>query len=112
MCIRPINLFAPVPAGEAAAERFIPLLQGAGFRLEHIVSHGRASEPGFWYDQAEDEWVALLRGTATLVFEPEETVALAAGDALLIPAHRRHRVAATSADAVWLALHAQRACPG
>jgi cupin 2 domain-containing protein len=107
MRIRPINLFAPLPAEEAGAERFVPLLQGGGFRLEHIVSHGRASEPGFWYDQAEDEWVALLRGRATLIFEPEETMSLTAGDALLIPARRRHRVAATSPDAVWLALHAR-----
>jgi cupin 2 domain-containing protein len=105
MRIRPINLFAPLPAGETAVERVIPLLEGKAFRLEQIVSHGQASEPGFWYDQTEDEWVALLRGTATLVFEGEQPLSLTAGDALLIPAHVRHRVAATSPDAVWLALH-------
>ena len=105
--IRPINLFVPVPGDEGVAEQFFPLLRGTGFRLEHIVSHGRAGEPGAWYDQAEDEWVVLLRGSATLVFEPEEALSLAAGDALLIPARRRHRVAETSSDAVWLALHAR-----
>ena len=107
MRIRPINLFAPLSAADAEGERLIPLLQGAAFRLEQIVSHGRAGEPGFWYDQSEDEWVALLRGSATLVFEPEEILEIKAGDALLIPARARHRVAATSADAVWLALHAR-----
>ena len=107
MRLRPINLFAPLPAEETAVERFIPLLQGAAFRLEHIVSHGQASGPGFWYDQPEDEWVVLLRGSATLVFDPEDKLALTAGDALLIPARMRHRVAETSPDAVWLALHAE-----
>lgn len=102
-----INLFEPLPPGERGDERFVPLWDGGGFRLEQIVSHGRAGAPGVWYDQPEDEWVALLRGSATLVFEPEETLQLRDGDALLIPAHRRHRVAATSEDAVWLALHAR-----
>lgn len=104
--IRRLNLFAPLSAELRGEERFFPLLEGGAFRLEHIVSHGCASEPGFWYDQADDEWVALLRGRATLVFDqPEETLELVAGDAVLIPAHRRHRVAATSDDAVWLAVH-------
>jgi cupin 2 domain-containing protein len=52
--------------------------------------------------------VALLRGSAILVFEPEETLSLNAGDALFIPAGVRHRVAETSDDAVWLALHTRQ----
>jgi cupin 2 domain-containing protein len=47
----------------------------------------------------------LVQGSATLSFEDEEEVNLAAGDYLLIPAHRRHRVASVSADALWLAVH-------
>ena len=50
--------------------------------------------------------MALLGGNATLEFD-DGSLALAAGDALLIPAHCRHRVAACSLDAVWLALHFQ-----
>lgn len=50
--------------------------------------------------------MTLLRGTARLQFD-EGDLALTAGDALLIPAGRRHRVAACSPDAVWLALHFQ-----
>ncbi|MEM1295626.1 MAG: cupin domain-containing protein [Verrucomicrobiota bacterium] len=46
-----------------------------------------------------------MQGTATLEFEDGETLDLVAGDALIIPAHRRHRVGSTSQDAVWLALH-------
>ncbi len=80
------------------------LISGRAFRLEHIVSRGDSSEPAFWYDQAEDEWVALVKGEARLAFEAGE-LALVPGDALRIPAHVRHRVAWTSADAVWLAIH-------
>ncbi len=85
-------------------EVFHRLVEGSAFRLEQIVSHGVHSPPGFWYDQDRAEWVVLLRGTATLEFEEGE-LELRAGDALLIPAHLRHRVARTSADANWLALH-------
>ncbi len=77
---------------------------GGKFRLEQIVSRGEASAEGFWYDQREDEWVVLLRGTSTLEFE-DGWLDLVAGDALCIPARCRHRVAATSPDAVWVALH-------
>ena len=44
-----------------------------GLRIERIVSLGQASPPGFWYDQAEGEWVLVLAGAARLRFadEPE-----------------------------------------
>lgn len=91
-------------ASGAGEERLFSLVEAPGLRLERIVSNGAASPPGFWYDQDAAEWVALVRGGATLEFE-DGRLALAAGDCLLIPAHVRHRVAETSADAVWLALH-------
>jgi cupin 2 domain-containing protein len=97
-----------LPCGPGAKEEFRQLLQGKSFRLEHIVSHGECSPPGFWYDQEEEEWVALLRGEATLAYDDETTQSLLPGDAVLIPAHRRHRVASVSPDAVWLALHFSR----
>ncbi|WP_394558775.1 cupin domain-containing protein [Aquipseudomonas alcaligenes] len=87
-----------------AEESFFPLLQRDGLLLEQIVSHGQPSPEGFWYDQPGTEWVALLRGTARLQFDDGERQ-MAAGDALLIPAHCRHRVAECSLDAIWLALH-------
>jgi cupin 2 domain-containing protein len=88
----------------SGGELLTTVLQESGFRLEHIISNGAASPPGFWYDQDEPEWVALLRGHATLEFEGGR-LTLKPGDSLLIPAHARHRVADTSSDAVWLALH-------
>ncbi len=101
------NLFAEgLATREEGRETFTDLLQGKAFRLEHIISRGEASEPGFWYDQDVDEWVLLAMGTAALEFE-DGTLELKAGDAVYLPSHLRHRVSAVSMDAVWLAIHFQ-----
>ncbi len=88
-------------------EQFDSLLAGKGpFRLERIVSRGHCSPPGYWYDQEEAEWVSLLSGAARLAFDDGSEQLLQPGDHLLIPAHRRHRVAWTAedCDTVWLVL--------
>lgn len=92
----------PPPAG---GEIFQTLFANPACRIERIVSHGHASASGEWYDQAGDEWVALLAGEAVLEFDGGDTIALTAGDWLALPAHCRHRVSSTSADALWLAVH-------
>jgi len=101
MPVKVQNLFPSAGTEEETAT----LLQGGSFRLEQIASYGQASAKNFWYDQADPEWVLLVRGTATLEFEKENFVQLGAGDYLLILAHEKHRVESTSADAVWLAIH-------
>lgn len=98
------NLFHPTDP-EGSREVVELLLQGESFRLESIRSYGEPSPEGFWYDQADSEWVILLQGTALLAFEHGESEELRAGDYLLIPARRRHRVESVSQDAAWLALH-------
>ena len=83
------------------------LLQTPQWRLQRIHSNQASSPDGFWYDQAEHEWVLLLQGSALLELEGEpRPTALSRGDQLLIPAHRRHRLLATDPDpgTVWLAL--------
>src|SRR5580692_6938661 len=97
------NLFT-APSHPASGEEFLTLLENPSVKIERILSHAQASPPDFWYDQDHDEWVALLRGTATLEFAKSQQH-LQPGDYLLIPAHTRHRVAHTSADALWLAVH-------
>ena len=103
----PLNLLEsarPSPDGE----RVDVLASGTGFRLERIVSLGQATEPGEWYDQDRSEWVMLVAGAARLRFEDQPSdLALAPGDAVLIDAHRRHRVTWTDPahPTVWLALH-------
>jgi cupin 2 domain-containing protein len=81
------------------------LLENGDVRIEHIVSHGQPSPEGFWYDQPNDEWVLLLKGSATLLLAPGERLELKSGDSLLIPAHLQHCVEQTSEDAIWLAVH-------
>lgn len=100
-----MNIFAQLPES-LPNELVTVLLEHPGVRIERIVSTGQASPPGFWYDQAEHEWVLLLTGSAVLAFENNRTIHLAPGDCLEIPAHVRHRVQATAAEqaTVWLAI--------
>lgn len=101
------NLLAALPHG--GGEELVEVLaQGAGVRIERIVSTGQASPPGFWYDQPDDEFVVVLAGAAVVRFEDgDRCLDLAPGDWIEIPAHVRHRVEATQADppTVWLAVH-------
>ena len=75
-------------------------------RVERIVSHGHASPPGFWYDQEQTEWVAIVKGRARLRFADGATVELGVGDHLTIRPHERHRIEWTTPDeeTVWLAV--------
>lgn len=80
------------------------LLQHPAVRIERIVSDGQVSPPGFWYDQAEDEWIVILQGAGALEYEDGRRVDLGVGDCLLIPTHCRHRVVQTAPRTVWLAV--------
>ena len=62
------NIFPTIPDG-AIGEQVVRLLDTPAFRLEQIISNGKASAMDFWYDQPEAEWVLLLRGRATLRFD-------------------------------------------
>jgi cupin 2 domain-containing protein len=101
------NLFAVLP-DESSEEKSTDLLSRPGLRIECIVSTGQASPPGFWYDQPQGEWVAVLKGEAMLRFEDEDAPRrLGPGDFVDIAPHRRHRVEWTDArqPTVWLAVH-------
>ncbi len=103
------DLLAPVLFGRDGAgdgEFFEPLATENGVRVERIVSEGHVSPEGFWYDQEEWEWVAVLQGSAKLEFEGHGVLSLTSGRWALIPAHVRHRVIETSASpqCVWLAV--------
>ncbi len=99
-----VERLPPADPESHGGEEIIPLVETRHARLEWITSRGEPSPEGFWYDQEWPEWVMLLRGEAVLEFE-EGRLELAAGDSLTIPARLRHRVAAVSADAQWIALH-------
>lgn len=88
-------------------EIFESLCEQGDLKIERIISSGQVSAAGQWYDQQKHEWVVLLQGKATLEFEDGRLVHFQAGDALLIPAGLRHRVAYTSKEPVciWIGVH-------
>jgi cupin 2 domain-containing protein len=83
-------------------ERFDELYRKGAVRIERIVSSG--TQPPAVYVQEQDEWVALLKGTARLRVG-EETLSVKAGDCLALPARVPHEVLETSEGAIWLAVH-------
>ncbi|SPF31961.1 Phosphoribosylaminoimidazole carboxylase ATPase subunit [Syntrophobacter sp. SbD1] len=100
------NLFSSIP--DRLAEEFFETLVDSGrVRIERIISDSHASPEGSWYDQNENEWVFLLKGSAGLKFEGnDETLVLKPGDWVDIAAHVRHRVEWTDPvqKTVWVAV--------
>ena len=99
-----LNLLSQLPdPGEH--ENFQILFESPAVRIERIVSDEHSSPPGFWYDQAHDEWVMLVQGEAVLEYAEGERQLLRKGDSLCIPAHCRHRVGGTGPRTIWLTIH-------
>lgn len=101
------NIFADIP-DVIPEEIFETIIGTKAFRLERIVSDGHFTPEDKWYDQDENEWVILLKGSASLLLEGDkEPFLLKPGNYLNIPAHRRHKVLWTDRDekTIWLALH-------
>jgi cupin 2 domain-containing protein len=98
------NIFSQLPK-TIDAEQFLTLFENASVKIERIVSHSYSSPAGFWYEQSEDEWVVVLRGSAELEFAAGEIVEMKEGDYLIIPRGVRHRVARTGESTIWLAVH-------
>jgi len=101
------NLATGVPDA-ANAEVFETLVSNGVVRIERITSRGQASPAGFWYEQAQREFVLLVTGRAALEIDGSaQPIELSPGDWLDIPAHCRHRVLWTATDetTLWLAVH-------
>lgn len=99
------NLFDALPDA-SLGEVFTELLNRPGIRVERIVSKGQVSEPDFWYEQSEHEWLIVLQGSAQLSYETGVSQALRVGDHCLIEAGVKHRVSYTSEnpECIWLAV--------
>ena len=100
------NIFASLPA-EQKKELFDVILQNSNIRIERIISQGHTSPASGWYDQEDNEWVLVLEGTGTILFENGREVKMQQGDYLHIPAHAKHKVSWTDPErqTIWLAVH-------
>jgi cupin 2 domain-containing protein len=93
---------------ELPEEIFETICSADSVRIERIVSRGHASPEGIWYDQEQNEFVLVVRGSAGLkIANEDDIVVLRAGDYLTIGAHVRHRVEWTNptGETIWLAVH-------
>lgn len=99
------NIFSDLPAS-LDQEVFEDILKRENIRIERIISQGHSAPETGWFDQDEKEWVIVLTGSATLLFEGEDEIELSAGDYLMIPAHQRHKVLKTDPEqpTIWLAI--------
>jgi cupin 2 domain-containing protein len=104
MTIQVDNLFANLPE-LSESEQSLSLFENGSIKIQRTVSESYSNPAGFWYDQAEDEWVMVVRGEATLEFEGGELVRMQEGDYLTIPRHVKHRVQRTGPKTIWLAVH-------
>ncbi|NLJ82083.1 MAG: cupin domain-containing protein [Bacteroidales bacterium] len=99
------NLFDTSSLNYSTKEEIVNLLfTSENIRIERIVSYGQISED--WYNQEENEWVFLLQGNASILFDDGNETHLKAGDSLYIPAHSKHKVSFTSTkpSCIWLAV--------
>jgi cupin 2 domain-containing protein len=101
------NLLSDLP-DDLRAEVFQTLAASPSVTVERIVSLGHTTPADQWYDQDRTEWVTVLAGSGTILFEADaRTVTLNVGEHLLIRPHQRHRVVATdpTTPTIWLAVH-------
>lgn len=96
------NLFSPNP-NASLQEQFDTLLKTQTLSIEKITSNGQTSSQ--WYDQNEDEWVVIIEGEGTLLFEGGCEIRLKKGEHLYIPKHTKHKVTYTASPTIWLAVH-------
>ena len=100
------NIFSSMPE-KLEHESLEELLRHENIKIERIVSLGHTSPENGWYDQKENEWVIILEGAGSILFENGVEVNLKKGDYLNIPAHTRHKVTWTDPNniTIWLAIH-------
>ena len=99
------NFFHNIP-NKLPEEFFETILQNDTVKIERIISDGHTSPLDFWYDQDQNEFVILLKGSAVLEFKDGSMVEMSEGDYQILPAHQKHRVSYTDTNGktIWLAI--------
>ena len=98
------NLLTGVPTS-IPDEIFETIISKSNIKIERIISKGHKSEPNFWYDQDQSEWILILKGEARLQFE-DKSIYLTSGDYLNIAPHQKHRIDWTTPEeeTIWVAV--------
>ncbi|MGR5528070.1 cupin domain-containing protein [Vibrio alfacsensis] len=99
------NIYSDIP-NHIPDEILEDIISTNHIRIERILSHGHRSPEVGWYDQAEHEWVIVLKGEGVIEFENGQVHTLSEGDFINIKAGIKHKVLSTSPDevTVWLAV--------
>jgi len=100
------NIFEHIPL-QLSEEIFEPIIDTDKIKIERILSKGHSSPKQGWYKQDHDEWVVVLRGSATIECEHAKSLQLDEGSYINIPAGTKHKVIWTHPDVetLWLAVH-------
>jgi len=100
------NIFNNIPS-KLSHEAISELISNDTLKIERIISKGHVSPEHGWYEQAQNEWLILLQGAATLTFGDNRELRLKSGDYLNIPAKQKHKVSWTDPDieTIWLTVH-------
>ncbi len=101
-----MNFFRNLPSLQDEEEIFEVVAEAESFKIERIISKNAVSPAHGCYDQALDEWVMVVQGSAVIEMNSNNHE-LHTGDTLFIPAHTKHKVTFTSSSPVciWLAVH-------
>lgn len=99
------NIFQNIP-DNLSDEVSETIAESDNIKIERIISDGHTSPPDFWYDQEQNEFVILLKGSAVLEFDDGSIVEMKEGDYQVIPSHQKHRVSYTDTNVktIWLAV--------
>ena len=100
------NLLRAFPGRKNRPEEHIQeLFRGGGITIEGIITYGKVTLQGQWYDDPRTEFVMVLSGEAELLFEENNQRAkLGRFDYVIIPPHERHRIEWVGAyrNTLWL----------
>ncbi|OPL15056.1 MAG: hypothetical protein AVO34_00680 [Firmicutes bacterium ML8_F2] len=81
------------------------LVSGGRIAIGQIVSTGQASAEGFWYEQKQDDWIALFQGQARLSWDDGIKIGIDSRRLYPHPTREKHRGDYTSREPpfIWLA---------
>lgn len=86
-----MNIYDAIP-NDLTGEQVTNILCNERVRIKRILSKGHTAPAEGWFDQDDNEWVMVVEGAGTILFEDGTEQRLDNGDYLEIPAHTKHKV--------------------